>query len=157
MKKINIYYWIITGLFAAFMLSSAIPNIMVSPEWVTIITGLGYPKYFIPFIGVAKLLGIIVILIPGNSRIKEWFMQVCSLILRELLIPLLPWKVFSHPLALCCCPLLFYLLPIICGIRKRKWQNNRQVMFVNSTWENYLHFKKCHQKYYFFTVDKYKN
>ena len=72
MKKINIYYWIITGLFAAFMLSSAIPNIMVSPEWVTIITGLGYPKYFIPFIGVAKLLGVIVILIPGNRRIKEW-------------------------------------------------------------------------------------
>jgi hypothetical protein len=35
--------------------------------------GLGYPLYFIQFISVAKLLGAIVILIPGVGRsIKEW-------------------------------------------------------------------------------------
>ena len=34
--------------------------------------GLGYPVYFIPFTGVAKVLGIIAILIPGYPRIKEW-------------------------------------------------------------------------------------
>src|SRR5687767_12391808 len=72
MKKINIAYWIITGLFAAFMLFSAIPDIMVVPEAVAMITGLGYPKYLIPFLGVAKLLGVIVILIPWFRRIKEW-------------------------------------------------------------------------------------
>lgn len=33
---------------------------------------LGYPVYFIPFIGVVKLLGVIAILIPGFNRIKEW-------------------------------------------------------------------------------------
>jgi hypothetical protein len=33
---------------------------------------LGYPEYFIPFTGWAKLIGVIVILIPGFSRIKEW-------------------------------------------------------------------------------------
>jgi hypothetical protein len=33
---------------------------------------LGYPLYFIPFIGVAKVLGEIAILISGNARIKEW-------------------------------------------------------------------------------------
>ena len=33
---------------------------------------LGYPKYVIPFTGWAKLIGVIVILIPGFSRIKEW-------------------------------------------------------------------------------------
>ena len=33
---------------------------------------LGYPVYFIPFIGVAKLLGVIIILIPGLRAIKEW-------------------------------------------------------------------------------------
>jgi hypothetical protein len=72
MKKINTWYWITTGLFAAFMLFSAIPDMMVVPEAVTMITGLGYPKYFIPFIGVAKLLGSIAILVPGLKRIKEW-------------------------------------------------------------------------------------
>jgi hypothetical protein len=72
MKKINIWYWVITLLFAAFMLFSAIPEILMVPDGVTVITSLGYPKYFVPFIGVAKVLGIIAILIPGFKRIKEW-------------------------------------------------------------------------------------
>ena len=72
MKKINIAYWIVTGIFAAFMLFSAIPDILVVPDAVTLITGLGYPKYIIPFLGVAKLLAAIVILIPGFKRLKEW-------------------------------------------------------------------------------------
>ena len=72
MKKIKIWYWVVTILFAAFMIFSAIPHVMVTPEAVTIITGLGYPKYIIPFVGVMKVVGIIAILIPGFNRIKEW-------------------------------------------------------------------------------------
>lgn len=72
MKKLSIAYWIITGFFAAFMLFSAIPDILLDPEAVTMITGLGYPTYFIPFIGVAKVVGAIAILIPNFNRIKEW-------------------------------------------------------------------------------------
>lgn len=33
---------------------------------------LGYPEYFIPFTGWAKLIGAVVLLIPGYGRIKEW-------------------------------------------------------------------------------------
>ncbi|MBN8674677.1 MAG: DoxX family protein [Chitinophagales bacterium] len=72
MKKTNLLYWITTGLFSSFMIFSAIPDIMMTPEAVTFITGLGYPEYFIPFIGVAKLIGAIVLLIPGLNRLKEW-------------------------------------------------------------------------------------
>ena len=72
MKKTNILYWVITGIFAAFMLFTSYPDIAMSPEAVTMITGLGYPKYIIPFLGVAKTLGVIVILIPGFKRLKEW-------------------------------------------------------------------------------------
>ena len=72
MKKINIMYWIVTGLFAAFMLFSAYPDVIKTPEAVTFITGLGYPEYFVVFIGIAKVLGVIAILIPGYPRIKEW-------------------------------------------------------------------------------------
>jgi len=72
-KKTKIIYWICTGLFAFFMLGSAIPDILVMPIAVEgMHTGLGYPVYFVPFIGVAKLLGVIAILIPGFPRIKEW-------------------------------------------------------------------------------------
>ena len=72
MKKIRTIYWIFTGLFAALMLVSAIPDILCVPDAVTIMTQLGYPRYFIPFIGVAKTLGVAAILIPGFPRIKEW-------------------------------------------------------------------------------------
>jgi hypothetical protein len=72
MKKTNIIYWIFTGLFAGLMLFSSIPDILIAPEAVTFMTQLGYPIYFMPFIGVAKLLGVIAILIPGFPKIKEW-------------------------------------------------------------------------------------
>ena len=73
MKKIKIYYWIITGLFSAFMLFSAIPDIMNTPEAKALIHDkMGYPIYLIPFLGWAKLLAVIAILVPGQPRIKEW-------------------------------------------------------------------------------------
>ncbi len=73
MKKINIIYWISTGIFAALMLLSAIPDAVVSSDAINImVTQLGYPKYIIPFIGIAKIIGVIVILIPGFPRLKEW-------------------------------------------------------------------------------------
>ena len=54
------------------MFFSAIPNIMVTPESVQFIGQLGYPAYLIPFLGVAKLLGVIAIVIPGFPQLKEW-------------------------------------------------------------------------------------
>ena len=73
MKNTNLIFWIVTGLFAAFMLVSAIPDIMLSPDAKVFIGHLGYPDYFIVFIGVAKALGAIAIIVPANfPRIKEW-------------------------------------------------------------------------------------
>lgn len=72
MKKINLIYWIFTGIFAALMLFSAIPDALCDPQAITFMTHLGYPLYFISFIGIAKILGVIAILIPGFPRIKEW-------------------------------------------------------------------------------------
>ena len=71
MKKTNTLYWIFTGLFCALMLFSAIPDIIMVPEAVEMITNkLGYPLYFLPFIGVMKALGAVALLIPGFPRIK---------------------------------------------------------------------------------------
>jgi uncharacterized membrane protein YphA (DoxX/SURF4 family) len=71
-KRNTILFWIFTGLFSAFMLTSTIPNIQSSQEWVDVFNQLGYPLYMLPFLGVAKLLGIIALLVPGFPRIKEW-------------------------------------------------------------------------------------
>ena len=73
MKKTNIFYWVFTGLFSAMMLGSAIPDVISSPIAVQgMHHELGYPLYFIPFIGVAKVLGVLAILLPISARIKEW-------------------------------------------------------------------------------------
>lgn len=73
MKRITLIYWIVTGLFAAFMIFSSISNVTLAPEAVAMLSDhLGYPKYIIPFLGAAKILGAIVILIPSFRRIKEW-------------------------------------------------------------------------------------
>jgi uncharacterized membrane protein YphA (DoxX/SURF4 family) len=71
-KRDNIIFWISTALFCAFMLTSAIPNILSGEQWVTIFKQLGYPPYLLPFLGVAKLLGVIALLVPGFPRLKEW-------------------------------------------------------------------------------------
>ena len=72
MKSTKTIYWISTGLFSAFMIFSAIPDIIMMDDAVKFMTHLGYPKYFIPFIGYAKVLGSLAILIPGFKKIKEW-------------------------------------------------------------------------------------
>lgn len=72
MKKTTITYWILTGLFAFVMLGSAIPDILVVPVAVEGFREIGYPAYLIPFLGWAKLLGVVAILTPGFPRLKEW-------------------------------------------------------------------------------------
>ena len=72
-KTINTIYWIFTIVFSALMLFSSWSSIVVNEDSVKLIHDmLGYPEYFIPFTGWANLIGVIVILIPGLGRIKEW-------------------------------------------------------------------------------------
>jgi hypothetical protein len=72
-KTNNILYWVFTILFAALMIFSAVPNLLTNEDSVKVLHDmLGYPVYFISFIGLAKVLGSIAILIPGLNKIKEW-------------------------------------------------------------------------------------
>ena len=72
MRTTKILYWVFTVLFAAFMVFSAIPNIIVNQQSIDLFAQLGYPKYLISLMGWLKLLGSIAILVPGFPRIKEW-------------------------------------------------------------------------------------
>jgi len=72
MKKINIIYWISTGLILALMLWSAIGSFMDNPQGAEMMNKLGYHPYVIHFLAVAKILGIVAILTPGFPRLKEW-------------------------------------------------------------------------------------
>ena len=72
MKNAKILYWTITGLMAAFMLLASIPDVLRLPQAVSIFGHLGYPVYLLPFLGTAKTLGIIAVLVPAFPRLKEW-------------------------------------------------------------------------------------
>ena len=72
-KTINILYWVFTIVFAALMIFSSYGSIIVNQDAKNLIHHyLGYPEYVIPLTGWAKLIGSIVILIPGLKTIKEW-------------------------------------------------------------------------------------
>jgi uncharacterized membrane protein len=114
MKKTNIIYWILTGLFAFLMAGSAIPDILLDPAAVQgMHTELGYPTFFIPFIGVAKVLGVIAILIPGYPRIKEWayaglFFDLIGATYSILAIGKPDWMFMILPLAVATAAYVFY-------------------------------------------------
>ncbi len=71
-KREKIIYWFATGLLAIGMLQSGIFAALRTKEWVDLVTGLGYPVYFLTIIGVWKILGVIAILIPRFKLLKEW-------------------------------------------------------------------------------------
>lgn len=73
MKRTKIFYWVFTLLFAAYMVYSSIGGVLLSEQSVQFMNGyLGIPNYMTQFISIAKLMGVIAILVPGFPRIKEW-------------------------------------------------------------------------------------
>ena len=71
-KSKLIIYRIATIFLSVGMLGSGLAQIFQSKQMVDIVVPLGYPLYFMYIIGVWKILGIIVILVPRFKLIKEW-------------------------------------------------------------------------------------
>lgn len=72
-KTNNLVYWIATIIFSALMIFSAVGGLQPNQQTIQLVHDkLGYPVYFIQFISIAKLLGAVIILIPGRGRIKDW-------------------------------------------------------------------------------------
>ena len=72
MKKTKIIYWIVTGLMAAFLGLGGIYDAIGSAEAVAYVVAVGYPAYIVSFLGIAKVLALVAILVPGFPRLKEW-------------------------------------------------------------------------------------
>ncbi len=71
-KRNKIIYWTATLWLALGMLSSAVVQVSKMQEEVEGITRLGYPVYFLTILGVWKMLGIAVLLVPKLPLLKEW-------------------------------------------------------------------------------------
>jgi hypothetical protein len=72
MKKDKILYWVFTVLLILLMLFSAISSFFPNPQGIEMMKHIGYPYSVLTLLSVAKILGVIVILIPGFPRLKEW-------------------------------------------------------------------------------------
>lgn len=71
-KRNNIIYWIATLWLALGMVSTAAVQLLHVQSEVDSITAIGYPAYFLTIIGVWKILGVIAVLMPKFTLVKEW-------------------------------------------------------------------------------------
>lgn len=68
----TITFWITTALFSFVMGGGGVFDVMQPPDAVAQFQHLGYPQYLLTIIGVAKVLGVLIVLAPGLPRLKEW-------------------------------------------------------------------------------------
>jgi hypothetical protein len=70
-KAQTIIYWIVTALFCMQMSFTAYAQLRL-PQVAAMFTHLGFPDYFRVELSCAKLLGVVLLLAPVPSRLKEW-------------------------------------------------------------------------------------
>jgi hypothetical protein len=65
-------YWLATAVVAGELALGGIWDIARLPFVADLVTGLGYPSYFLVLLGTWKVLGAFALLIPGRALLKEW-------------------------------------------------------------------------------------
>jgi hypothetical protein len=70
-KPETIVYWTVTGLFCLQMSFTAYAQLRL-PQVAEAFTHLGFPGYFRVELSWAKLLGVVLVLAPVHTRLKEW-------------------------------------------------------------------------------------
>ena len=71
-KARKIIYWIFTIWLALGMFSTGLVQLLQIKEEVDLFTHLGYPLYLLTLIGIGKILGVVIVLIPKFPLLKEW-------------------------------------------------------------------------------------
>ena len=72
MKKFKIGFWVSTSLLSAMMLMSARMYVFNHEEIAGLFTKFGYPTYIIYPLAGAKILGVAILLLSGNGKLREW-------------------------------------------------------------------------------------
>ncbi|RYF97865.1 MAG: DoxX family protein, partial [Chitinophagaceae bacterium] len=71
-KRNKIIYWIATLWLSLGMLSTGVVQLLKTKDEVAMMAHLGYPAYLLTIIGIWKLLGVAVVLMPKFTLVKEW-------------------------------------------------------------------------------------
>lgn len=117
MTKTNkIIYWIATIWLALGMVSTGIVQLIHYPKELEKMTQLGYPAYFLTIIGIWKLLGAIVVLVPRLPLLKEWayagfLFTMSGAVFSHLAIHDAPIELFGPSLLLALTVLSWYFRP----------------------------------------------
>jgi hypothetical protein len=65
-------YWITTGIFCAAFAMGGFMHLIRADQMAESMQLLGYPAYVMTLLGVAKLLGVAAVLVPGRPYLREW-------------------------------------------------------------------------------------
>jgi uncharacterized membrane protein YphA (DoxX/SURF4 family) len=68
----KIAYWVSTGLVAALSVFAGFAYLSGGPQAVQGFAHVGYPQQLRIILGIAKLLGAIILVVPGLAKLKEW-------------------------------------------------------------------------------------
>lgn len=69
-KSIAILYWIVTGLLGLQMFATGVGDFLLAEQIVENISHVGFPISLIPFLGILKIIGTIVLLFVSNIHLK---------------------------------------------------------------------------------------
>ena len=112
-----ITYWVVTVLIALETLVGGVTDLIhgrsilvAGPPVADVVTHLGYPLYFVRIIGVWKVLGGIVLLVPGYPRLKEW---AYAGIFFELSGAAVSWLAYEHNVGEAVVPMVLALLALV--------------------------------------------
>lgn len=110
-------YWVVTVLIALETLVGGVTDLahgrallVAGTPVADIVVRLGYPLYFLRIIGFWKLLGGIVLLLPGYPRLKEW---AYAGIFFELSGAAASWLAYEHNVGEAVAPMALALLALV--------------------------------------------
>ena len=110
-------YWVVTVLIALETLVGGVTDLIhgrsilvAGPPVADVVTHLGYPLYFVGIIGFWKVLGGIVLLVPGYPRLKEW---AYAGIFFELSGAAVSWLAYEHNVGEAVVPMVLALLALV--------------------------------------------
>ena len=116
-KRNKFIYWMSTIPLALGMFSGGVAQILRVKESVEGILHLGYPVYFMTILGIWKVMGVVVILMPKFALLKEWayagfFFAMTGAVISHIIIK----DSFAEVVA----PLVFTMLTVASWYFRRK-------------------------------------
>lgn len=116
MKATKIIYWVSSSI-VALMMSFSAYMYFTNPEVKEGFHLMGFPDYFRVELGIAKLLGAIVLLVPLARSFKEWAYAGFAI---TFISAFIAHTVSGHPVNTIVMPLIFFALLIVSYITYRK-------------------------------------